>query len=142
MQQLSLFGDDVNLNIAPRPYHKELQDLYDYAKEQSYRWWNRKFDIQIVLTSADWRRQNGCYIHYTDNSRPPFIKMSAVKNARRSKEEVYKTLLHELVHWHMHTSGLPCKDTDEDFVRECIRVGAPISGTKIAREALRKTMNI
>lgn len=140
MKQLSLFGDDVDLSVAPRPYQKELQELYDYAKEQSCKWWNREFDIKIVLTSADWRSQRGCYTSYRDNSRPPFIKMSSVVNARRPKEMVLKTLLHELVHWHMHTSGLPCNDTDEAFVRECLRVGASISGTKIAQEALRKTM--
>lgn len=140
MQQLSLFGDDVDLSVASRPYHKELQDLYDYAKEQAYRWWNREFDIQIVLTSANWRSWHGCYTHYLDNSRSPFIKMSSVVNARLSKQEVYDTLLHELVHWHLHTSGLPYRDTDEAFVRECLRVGASISGTKGARDALRKTM--
>lgn len=138
MYQLSFFGDDVNLNVAPRPFHKELQELYEYAKEQAYQWWNREFDIEILLTSANWRRRRACYAHYRDNSKPPFIKMSSVVNARRSKQEVFGDLLHELVHWHLHTSGLPYKDTDEAFVRECLRVGASISGTVAAQEALGK----
>ncbi|MEG0380335.1 MAG: hypothetical protein RR603_01395 [Kurthia sp.] len=141
MKQLSLFGDDVDLSIVPMPYHKELQELYDYAKEQSYKWWGCEFDIQIKLTSANWRSRGACYTFYTDNSKPPFIKMSSVVNARRTKREVFEDLLHELVHWHLHTSGSPFDDTDETFILECLRVGAPISNTKIAQKALKKTLN-
>lgn len=142
MLQYSLFGDDVKLNITNKPYHKELQELYDYAKEQANKWWNREFDIQIVLISTNWRRQRGCYTHYQNNSKPPFIKMSSIVNARRTKQEVFATLLHEMVHWHMHTSGLPYRDSDEAFVHECLRVGASISSTKIAKKTLRKALNM
>lgn len=142
MKQLSLFGDDLDLSVVSRPYHKELQELYDYAIEQAYRWWNREFDIQIILTSANWRSMMGCYMHYLDNSRSPFIKMSSVVNARQSLKETFDTLLHEMVHWHLHTSGLPYGDSDEVFIRECLRVGAPISGTNVARKALRKVLSI
>lgn len=51
------------------------------------------------------------------------------------RSEVLDALLHELVHWYLFTQGLPFGDGDEDFVKEALRVGAPISGTREAQRA-------
>lgn len=140
MQQLSLFGDAVDLSVRPipRPYNKQLQELYDFAKEQARKWWNREFDITIVLTNAKWRRWEGVYISYPNNSRPPYIKMSMQVNVHLSQEEIFGILLHEMVHWHLQTTGQPFGDADEAFVKECARVGAPFSGALSAQKAYRK----
>ena len=141
MYQLSLFGGEIELGVQEKPYHLELQQLYFYAKVQAMRWWNRKFDIEIKLTDARWRTQLGCYTYSVDNSIQPYIKMSTAVNTRLSEEEKFGTLMHEMVHWHLQTSGLPFRDTDEAFVLECMRVGAPFSGAKNAKKAASKAMN-
>ncbi|WP_243767358.1 hypothetical protein [Paenibacillus agricola] len=48
------------------------------------------------------------------------------------------TLLHELVHWRLATEGIPHRDVNDEFIAECVRVGAPISGSTSAQNAYRE----
>ncbi|WP_262384562.1 hypothetical protein [Paenibacillus terrae] len=64
--------------------------------------------------------------------------MSVVVNASRSEEAVLGSLLHELVHWRLCTLGLPYDDVAYVFISECLRVGAPISHARSAREAYQR----
>lgn len=132
MEQLSLFGEPVTIEQGYLP-QTDSKALYTFAKEQALLHWNRDFDIEIELVKTLWRRTNGMYIRNVETGRN-WIRMSQKTNAMRSWDEVKGTLLHELVHWHLHTSGIPHRDRDIEFARECLRVGAPISGAKIAKK--------
>lgn len=66
------------------------------------------------------------------------IRMSKPKNDAHDSEWVYGNLLHELVHWRLKTKGIPFRDDDREFVKECIRVGAPFSETQKAQAAVKK----
>ncbi|MDY0410463.1 SprT family zinc-dependent metalloprotease [Paracerasibacillus soli] len=63
--------------------------------------------------------------------------MSKVVNERYSNEEFLNSLLHEMVHWVLHTTGKPFRDDTKEFVEECIRVGASFSKTKTAQRAFK-----
>ena len=134
MEQLSLFDEPVTLDDGLPQI--DLKALYAYAKEQAQLHWQREFDIEIELVDRKWSATGGMYIHNTETGRN-WIRMSKVMNKARTWEQVQATLLHELVHWHMHTSGLPYRDDDVEFAMECLRVGAKISGTKIAQHTAR-----
>jgi SprT-like protein len=56
------------------------------------------------------------------------IRMSAPVNAENGAEETESNLLHELVHWRLFTLKLPFDDVNDEFIAECLRVGAPLSG--------------
>lgn len=135
--QLDIFGDEIELGSD----EIELRQLYDYAADQSLKWWGRKFNIEIKLVNTKWRRMLACYEYSKNNEYPPVIKMSTAINKTLSKERVEKYLLHEMVHWHLHTNEIPFKDTDETFIKECLRVGAALSGCEKAKEAAKKYMN-
>ena len=64
--------------------------------------------------------------------------MSAPVNARKSPVMVADNLLHELVHWRLWTLGLPCDDTDSEFIAECMRVGTSLSAGKCDEDALKR----
>lgn len=49
--------------------------------------------------------------------------MNNENNRNYSLREVKRILLHELVHWRLHTTGEPWSDSDERFALELIRVG-------------------
>ena len=132
IEQLSLFGEPVAIEHGHLP-QTDLNTLYSFAKEQALLHWNREFDIEIELVNTPWRRTRGMYIQNIETGRN-WIRMSRKTNTTRSWEDVKGTLLHELVHWHLHTSDMPYRDRDIEFARECLRVGAPISGSKIARK--------
>ena len=132
MEQLSLFGEPVTLEEYQHQ-QVDLHALYAFAKEQALLHWNREFDIEIELVNTRWRRTNGMYIQNIETGRN-WIRMSKKANAARTWDDVKGTLLHELVHWHLHTMGMPYRDSDIEFAKECFRVGAPISGSKIARK--------
>ncbi|WP_379161315.1 hypothetical protein [Paenibacillus sp. sgz5001063] len=33
-----------------------------------------------------------------------------------------------LIHWRLYALGLPFDDVNDEFIAECLRVGAPLSG--------------
>lgn len=136
MEQLSFFDESEPIETGYLP-QIDLKALYKYARDQALLQWNRDFDITIELVDRDWRRTNGMYIRDIETGQN-FIRMSKKRNQKRTWDNVKGTLLHELVHWHLHTSGIPHRDSDIEFARECIRIGAPFSGTKIAQETGKK----
>lgn len=136
MEQLSLFGAPESIDSGYLP-QIDLIALYTYAKEQASLCWHRKFDIEIEIVETKWSRTNGMYICNLETGRK-WIRMSKPVNKSRSWNDVKGTLLHELVHWHLHTSGIPHRDGDIEFAKECIRVGAPFSGSKVAQKTARK----
>ena len=108
-------------------------ELNDFARQYARKFWNREFDIKVELVNRAWRRRAAAYIVYSNGRK--LIRMSKVNNRMMSNEEVLGTLKHELVHWHLHTTGKNFSDDSEEFVAECIRIGAPISRAKNAQEA-------
>lgn len=132
MEQLTLFGESTPIENSYMP-QIDLKALYAFAKEQAQLHWNREFDIEIELVQRKWRRRQACYsINLATGI--SLIKMSAITNARLTWEQVQGNLLHELVHWHLHTTGQPFGDDDIAFAQECLHVGAPFSGTKVAQQ--------
>ena len=135
IEQLSFFEEELDFSVKPiSVQNKHLEELYNYAKSKAIELWNREFDIEIKVTNANWSRWLGYYT-FNRATNKGYIKMSLRVNSRYSKEEVYGTLLHEMVHWHLHTSNKPFRDSDVEFALECLRVGAPFSSTIAARKA-------
>lgn len=115
-----------------------LDELKQAADTFCQKHWGVPYTGEIKLVSRDWKWKNG---HFeTKRSDPSYqvIVFSKRKNSRRTKEEILGTLLHELVHWRLHVLGVPNHDTDQEFVEEAIRIGAPISNNKAAQEAYKK----
>jgi hypothetical protein len=128
-----------------------LSELYAEASRLSLRWWGVEYDGSIEIVNRRWKRcrayiqikpvdiydysnvKNGDYRNGTEYT----IKFSRHKNSERSREEIYDTLLHELVHWRLHSTGKRYRDDSREFVEECERVGASFSGTKSAQEAVK-----
>ena len=108
-----------------------LEDLTIYAKDFAKIHWNREFNVKIELVNYAWKRVLGVYIVRKDGQL--IIRMSKVSNDRMPESMVLGTLRHEMVHWHLHTTGQPFSDESPLFVEECILVGAPFSGTKSAQ---------
>lgn len=114
-----------------------IEELYKYANELTQRNWGIPFDADIELVNRKWKRCNG-YLSINTKENKQVIKFSKIRNSERTKQEVLSTLLHELVHWRLYNEGKPFNDEDVHFVEECLRVGAPISGTKLAKEAFNR----
>lgn len=133
MEQLDIFGNTKKLSSTDYLPQLDLKALYDFAKEQSRIHWNREFDGVIELVNRKWSRKLGGY-RASENK----IKLSIHRNKTLAWEDVKRILLHELVHWHLHTIGQPYHDKDIEFARECLRVGAPISGTIVAKKTAEK----
>lgn len=115
----------------------EEQRLLALANELTRKHWGVDYTGTLRLVDREWRRFNGMYFHNADNTVQE-IRMSAARNAERTPEEVEGTLLHELVHWRLKTTGQPASDTDDEFIAECLRVGAKVSGSRAAQEAYRR----
>lgn len=109
-------------------------ELKRIANELALEHWGVPYTGKFELVNRKWRRMNGCFI-FNNKTGEHSIRMSSKVNAERTREEVIGTLLHELVHWRLWSLGLPAHDSDDEFIAECIRVGAPISGSKIAKQA-------
>ncbi|MFE6075644.1 SprT-like domain-containing protein [Paenibacillus sp. NPDC057886] len=77
-----------------------------------------KIEIDLERDSFDWKRNVGYYCNDIET-----IVFSSQVNKRKSEREIKKILLHELVHWYLHTTGQRFRDSDERFARELIRVG-------------------
>ncbi|ATH59640.1 hypothetical protein BJG89_04795 [Staphylococcus nepalensis] len=118
------------------PCYFTEKDLFNYAQLFVKEYWNREFNIRIELVNRDWKRKLASY-HFNLKTGDKFIRMSKIVNKNYSKDDVLNSLLHELVHWVLHSSGKPFKDDSKEFVAECIRVGAPFSKTKVAQNALK-----
>jgi len=66
----------------------------------------------------DWDNYGGFYC-----SDIKTIVLNNENNIKYTLRGVKRILLHELVHWRLHTTNQPWRDSDERFARELIRVG-------------------
>lgn len=112
-----------------------LGGLYSIANEMSQRHWGVNYTGTIELFNRDWKRKGASYSPGAKQ-----IRMSRPVNKRLDRDLVIGCLMHELVHWRLHTTDQPYCDTDEAFVAECLRVGAPISRTSVAQKAYERHM--
>lgn len=110
-----------------------LDELNTIANELCRKHWGVDFTGKVVLTNRNWKRRLGCYV--PDGK---LIRMSRKANGRRTKSDVEYVLVHELVHWRLHTTGQPYDDADPEFITECLRVGAPLSPTSEVRRVYAK----
>jgi Zn-dependent peptidase ImmA (M78 family) len=122
-----------------------VDQLLIHANELSQKHWGVDYTGAIELTNRHWKNFNGKYIcTMLDFKNPParhkIIAMSKKRNAERTDAEVLGTLLHELVHWRLHTTGVPYRDSNPEFIKECLRVGAPISQSSSAQWAYKQYM--
>ncbi|OMC96254.1 hypothetical protein MKX34_24120 [Paenibacillus sp. FSL R5-0636] len=113
----------------------EQSRLLTIANELSRKHWGVDYTGTLTLVTYNWRSQWAAFHYRKSDKTMQEIRMSTVVNAERPFEDVLGSLLHELVHWRLYTLGLPCSDTDDEFIAECLRVGAPISGSTSARKA-------
>lgn len=119
----------------------EQTRLLSLANELARRHWGVDYTGTITLTNRSWRRNWAVYRYLRDGEPLQDIYMSGPTNAERDPEDVEGALLHELVHWRLHTLGLPASDTDFEFIAECLRVGAVISGAAYAQEAYKRYLS-
>jgi hypothetical protein len=112
-----------------------LDELYAAANEMCRKHWGVDYTGTIRLTNAKWKAYDAYFRSSVDDVSIREIRMSRVVNARLTRDEVLANLLHELVHWRLCTLCLPFDDGSPEFVRECLRVGAPFSGTRKAQMA-------
>ncbi|WP_069201571.1 hypothetical protein [Thermoactinomyces sp. Gus2-1] len=110
-----------------------LDELYKKANEFCQEYWGVEFTGKIEISNVKWRRRLACF-----SPEHELIRFSRARNMTRTREQIYDTLLHELVHWRLFRLGLPYDDTAFEFIRECKRVGASLSGAKKAQEAARR----
>ncbi|GAA0840677.1 hypothetical protein [Brevibacillus reuszeri] len=119
----------------------EQERLMTIANELARKHWGIDYAGTLTLVDRPWRAYNGRYFWRADHSRQE-IRMSVRRNAERTPEDVERTLLHELVHWRLQTTGIPHRDTDYEFIAECLRVGASISKARAAQDAYKRYMTI
>ncbi|WP_010494984.1 hypothetical protein [Paenibacillus elgii] len=112
-----------------------LDELYAAANEMCRRHWGVDYTGTIELVNREWKAAEARYGWRGTEYRA--IRMSRKTNARLTREDVLGNLLHELVHWRLHTLGVPFDDTDDEFIAECLRVDAPLSYAKGAQQAYR-----
>lgn len=115
----------------------EQQRLLTLANELTQKHWGVDYTGGLVLFKRKWKRREACFAHKVDRSVCE-IRMSVYKNADLPEEVVTGNLLHELVHWRLYTLDLPLDDADPEFISECLRVGAPLSGATSAQKAYEK----
>lgn len=77
-----------------------------------------KIVIDMEREDLDWSNAIGYYCNDIET-----IVFNSQINRRKSEREIRAILLHELVHWYLHTTGQRFRDSDERFARELIRVG-------------------
>ncbi|TPG77705.1 hypothetical protein EEL32_22515 [Brevibacillus laterosporus] len=119
---------DTNGNLT-------LDELYEAANEMCRKHWGVDYTGTIRYMGGYWCYQMACYT-WDDEVRE--IRFNRRMNSTLTREEVLDNLLHELVHWRLHTTGQPSSDVDAEFVHECIRVGASFSHEPSAQRAAQK----
>lgn len=96
--------------------------LNNHAKILVRKHWGLNHIPEIVIDldrdSLDWDNYVGYYCSDIET-----IVFSSQVNARKTERAIKRTLLHELVHWYLHTTGQKFLDSDARFARELIRVG-------------------
>lgn len=107
-----------------------LDGLYTIANELCRKYWGVDYTGTIELVKRDWKWKGA---HYDPEKLS--ICMSKKKNNRMGAELTVDCLLHELVHWRLHSTGQPYYDEDAEFISEALRIGAIISYEKSARKA-------
>lgn len=115
-----------------------VDELYARANEMARKHWGVDFTGTIVLVPYRWRSRLAAFRFKPVDPTFQEIRMSAKVNATLTKEQVLDNLLHELVHWRLYTLGRPFDDTDEEFIRECERVGASLSEATAAQKAYQR----
>ncbi|ATO50976.1 hypothetical protein P4V86_15575 [Brevibacillus laterosporus] len=114
-----------------------LCELYEVANEMCRKHWGVDYTGIIELKRRNWRRRLACFSTRRNEPEYAAIRFCSVVNAQQTRDEVIDTLLHELVHWRLWSLGLPHRDVDPEFVRECIRVGTSFSQTTAAQRAVK-----
>lgn len=107
-----------------------LDELIEFAKRKSKELWNRDFTCKIKIVNRFWKQQLGAY--YPKRRE---ILFSEYINAVLPKEKILDTLLHEMVHWHLHTTGRNFGDEDFEFIEECLKIGCGLSHDSKAQKA-------
>lgn len=119
-----------------------LDELYAAANEMCREHWDVEFTGTIEIVNRRWRNYNGKFLVWPQEPGKTLIRFSSKRNAERTKEEVLGTLLHELTHWRLYTTGQPFRDVAEPFIAECLRVGAPISKSNPAQNAYKRYLMV
>lgn len=115
---------------------KELtkRDLYEEAKRFCKSSWEVHYTGGIeIVKRRRWKWRLGAYDSYRRT-----IRMCHVTMREAEKNETYDTLHHELIHWYLHVTGQPYRDTDFCFIEECLRLDVGLSGARDAREAYQR----
>lgn len=111
-----------------------------YYREQAERiageYWGVELTCPIVFVNREWKRRNASF-HFNRETKECEIRMNHRRHEELGFDGYLPVLKHELVHWYLWSIGEPFDDDDEEFIRECMRIGANISGTKKAQEALK-----
>lgn len=115
-----------------------LEELYKEAHTLCQKHWGVDYTGTIELVEEEWHLLNADIEFRKSCPTYANIRMSKPKNQKRSREDISKTLLHELVHWRLRTIGQPFRDFDKEFIQEALRVGASISMAEDAQLAFRK----
>lgn len=111
--------------------------LQAWAKEMIKKWWNRDDIPSIIISDKRWNRRFAVY--WSGSKTIEFSKGRISQQIEEYGVKHFKeTLLHELCHWHLHTTGQPYRDSTTRFAKEIIRVGSHPSGTKTAQDTFKQ----
>lgn len=100
----------------------DVEYLIQKANELCLQHWGVLFTGKVRMSKRRWTRSFALYYPSSET-----IAFCLWTNHRLPLDKVHEYLLHELVHWRLHTTGQPYQDHDEAFIRECLRVGASIN---------------
>ncbi len=123
------------MNKADRGAHERF--IRKMAEQYACEYWGVEITCPIKFVNREWKR-TFAYFQYNTEDGTCAIVMSHKENAKRELSEVLATLKHELAHWYLWSVGQPYGDGDPEFVAECLRIEASISGSQKAQKALRK----
>lgn len=101
--------------------------------------WGVEYNGNVEIVKTNWQLKKAAFT-WSETGGYAAILLSRPVLAATPRKEMRGYLLHELVHWWQHKNGLPFHDTDPEFIRECVRVGAPISDEQSAKEAARRVL--
>lgn len=107
------------------------------AKEFAREYWDVELTCPIEFVNREWVSTRAYFASNRETGECKIV-MNHKVNQRRGTGPTIETLKHELTHWYLWSIGEPYGDDDPEFIRECLRIGASISGTKKAQEALKK----